>query len=170
MSKYGAYKINQEDEDNIERFKTMFYVIIVLLIFNVFFSPILVNGYSMENTLKDRQPLIIYKINETYEYNDILVVYGGHNIPNEKYIIKRVLGLPGDLVEIRDGKFFRNKKEILEPYIKEPMETENFMPPYIIPEGQIFIMGDNRNKSGDSRQYGAFLKSDILGKVISNLK
>ncbi|MGB5823986.1 MAG: signal peptidase I [Proteocatella sp.] len=168
MNKVQAYKINQEDEDNIERFKTMFYVILVILTFNIFFSPIVVNGYSMENTLKNNQPLMIYKIVTNCEYNDIIVVYAGHNIPGSTYIIKRVLAVSGDLVEIHDGKFFRNEEEIFEPYIKEPMETEGFMPAYIIPEGEIFLMGDNRNESGDSREYGTFSQKDIVGKIICN--
>lgn len=162
-----TYKLNQEDEDNIERFKTMFYVILVILIFNIFFSPIVVNGYSMENTLKNNQPLIIYKLADHYEYNDILVVYSGHNIPEGEYIVKRVVALPGDIVEIHDGKFFRNGKEVTEPYIKEPMETEGYLPTYKIPKGRIFLMGDNRNQSGDSREYGPFLQKDVIGKIIA---
>lgn len=163
------YKISQEDEDNNERFKIMYYVISIITIFSMFFLPVSVSGYSMENTYKDHQPLIVFKLFFNYEYNDILVVNAKDRIPGEKYIIKRVCALPGDVVEIKNGKFYRNKIRITEPYIKEPMNVNQFIPPYIIKNNEVFLMGDNRNQSGDSRDYGPFQKNDVVGVVITSV-
>jgi len=161
-----VYKIFQEDEDNENRFKIMYYVIMIITVFSMFFSPVSVSGSSMEDTFVNRQPLIIFKLFLNIEYNDVLVVYAGDNIPGEKYIIKRVCALPGDLVEIKNGKFYRNKIRITEPYIKEPMSKNQIMSPYYIKNNEVFLMGDNRNQSSDSREYGAFQKKDVYGRVI----
>ncbi|WP_051188536.1 signal peptidase I [Proteocatella sphenisci] len=161
-----VYKIFQEDEDNKERFKIMYYVIMIITAFSMVFLPVSVSGSSMEDTFKNRQPLLVFKLFLRYEYKDILVVYAGDNIPGEKYIIKRVCALPGDLVEIKNGKFYRNQIHITEPYIKESMSKNQIMPSHYIKNNEVFLMGDNRNQSMDSREYGAFQKNDVAGKVI----
>ena len=160
------YTVFQEDDDNAERFKIMYYVIFIITLFSIFFSPVAVKGYSMEDTLRNRQPLIVYNFVFSYNYNDILVVYAGNNIPGEKYIIKRVCALPGDKIEIKNGKFYRNDIRISEPYIKEPMSKNQVVPPYIMKNNEIFLMGDNRNQSGDSRDFGPFKTDDVKGRVI----
>ena len=160
------YTVFQEDDDNAERFKIMYYVIFIITLFSIFFSPVAVKGYSMEDTLRNRQPLIVYNFVFSYHYNDILVVYAGNNIPGEKYIIKRVCALPGDKIEIKNGKFYRNDIRISEPYIKEPMSKNQVVPPYIMKNNEIFLMGDNRNQSGDSRDFGPFKTDDVKGRVI----
>lgn len=160
------YTVFQEDDDNAERFKIMYYVIFIITLFSIFFSPVAVKGYSMEDTLRNQQPLIVYNFVFSYNYNDILVVYAGNNIPGEKYIIKRVCALPGDKIEIKNGKFYRNDIRISEPYIKEPMSKNQVVPPYIMKNNEIFLMGDNRNQSGDSRDFGPFKTDDVKGRVI----
>ena len=160
------YTVFQEDDDNAERFKIMYYVIFIITLFSIFFSPVAVKGYSMEDTLRNQQPLIVYNFVFSYHYNDILVVYAGNNIPGEKYIIKRVCALPGDKIEIKNGKFYRNDIRISEPYIKEPMSKNQVVPPYIMKNNEIFLMGDNRNQSGDSRDFGPFNTDDVKGRVI----
>ena len=160
------YTIFQEDEDNAERFQIMYYIIFIITVFSIFFSPVSVKGYSMEDTLKNQQPLIVYNFVFNYNYNDILVVYAGNNIPGEKYIIKRVCALPGDKIEIKNGKFYRNDMRINEPYIKEPMSKNQVIPPYIMKNNEIFLMGDNRNQSGDSRDFGPFKIDDVKGRVM----
>lgn len=160
------YTVFQEDDDNAERFKIMYYVIFIITLFSIFFSPVAVKGYSMEDTLRNQQPLIVYNFVFSYHYNDILVVYAGNNIPGEKYIIKRVCALPGDKIEIKNGKFYRNDIRISEPYIKEPMSKNQVVPPYIMKNNEIFLMGDNRNQSGDSRDFGPFKTDDVKGRVI----
>lgn len=160
------YTVFQEDDDNAERFKIMYYVIFIITLFSIFFLPVAVKGYSMEDTLRNQQPLIVYNFVFSYHYNDILVVYAGNNIPGEKYIIKRVCALPGDKIEIKNGKFYRNDIRISEPYIKEPMSKNQVVPPYIMKNNEIFLMGDNRNQSGDSRDFGPFKTDDVKGRVI----
>ena len=70
------------------------------------------------------------------------------------------------LLQFRNGKFYRNDIRISEPYIKEPMSKNQVVPPYIMKNNEIFLMGDNRNQSGDSRDFGPFKTDDVKGRVI----
>lgn len=86
------------------------------------------------------------------------------NYNEESYWIKRVIGEPGDLLEYIDGKVHRNGKELEEDYIKEdmlfPFET------IVVPENHVFVMGDNRNGSRDSRDIGSIPFENVIGKVL----
>lgn len=102
----------------------------------------------------------IMTLNETsYQRGDIVVAQD-----DEGYVVKRIVGLPGDRVMVADGALFLNGKYASEPYILEPMEY--LMAPVVIPEGQVFLLGDNRNISDDdhlTRQ--ARPMRDVVGKV-----
>lgn len=83
--------------------------------------------------------------------------------------IKRVIGLPGDHVEIKDGKVYINEKELDEPYLKEGVITEASQGAFtniVVPEGTVFIMGDNRGNSTDSRHFGCIPLEKIESKVL----
>ena len=84
---------------------------------------------------------------------------------DEDQIIKRVVGLPGDHLEMKNNQLYRNGELLKEDYIKEPMEgNEDFS--YDIPEGKVFVMGDNRNHSVDSRMIGYVdFDEDVVGRV-----
>ncbi|QOR66314.1 signal peptidase I [Cytobacillus suaedae] len=77
--------------------------------------------------------------------------------------IKRVIGLPGDQIEIRDRKIYRNGEMLVEPYILEEMEIS--FEPVEVPEGAVYLMGDNRNYSNDSTEVGPYPISNIIGEV-----
>lgn len=83
----------------------------------------------------------------------------------EDQIIKRIVGLPGDRLEMKDNQLYRNGQLLNEDYINGPMEgNEDFS--YDIPEGKIFVMGDNRNHSVDSRNIGYIDFDDqVVGRV-----
>ncbi len=95
----------------------------------------------------------------------------------DKYIIKRVIGTPGDVLDFvapsadngYKAQFFINGKLQKEDYIREPMEIPQTTS-YKVGKNEIFAMGDNRNQSSDSRYYGAFNYDDIKGKVVLELK
>ena len=140
-------------------------VVIVVLIRTFLVTPVIVSGDSMVPTLKDRQLLLLNKIN--YKFNDIsrfdIVVIKIDN----KEIIKRVIGLPGENVEYRDNSLFIDGHELLNNY---NFDTDNFSLKNIcncdkIPEDKYLVLGDNRGVSADSRIIGLIDKDNIEGNV-----
>ncbi|MFP4083391.1 MAG: signal peptidase I [Desulfonatronovibrio sp.] len=101
------------------------------------------------------------------QFQDIIVF----EFPEDpsKDFIKRVVGLPGDVIEIKDKKFYRNGQSIHEDYIqhrdRRVVDKRDDFGPYTVPEDSYFVMGDNRDESYDSRFWGAVDREDILGKA-----
>lgn len=134
-------------------------IIVVLLFKQFLFAPIRVNGDSMYSTLKNNDIMILDKVH--YRHNDIkrfdiVVVDADYEL-----LIKRVIGLPGEKIEVKNNKLYINGK-----YIKQNFKykkTEDFS--YKIPKGKYFVMGDNRTNSLDSRYFGAFKRKQIIGKT-----
>ena len=113
----------------------------------------------MMKTLHDKDVMILdrisYRVSDIDRF-DIVVVDEG-----SEYIIKRVIGLPGEEVSCEDGKLFVNGKEIKDSY--GIGLTDDFV--FEVPKGEYFVLGDNRENSMDSRYFGSFKKEDILGKT-----
>jgi signal peptidase I len=141
-------------------------LVLAFLIRQFLFAIFMVDGQSMVPTLQDRERLIVNKLVyhlHSPQYNDILVFkYPGDT---SKDFIKRVIGLPGDKIEVHDYKIFRNGKELSEPFIAEPTAPNNQV--YTVPPGTIFVMGDNRNYSKDSRDpsVGYVPDANIVGRA-----
>lgn len=101
------------------------------------------------------------------QFQDIIVF----EFPEDpsKDFIKRVVGLPGDVVEIRDKKFYRNGKSVHEDYVQHRdrriVDKRDDFGPYTVPEDSYFVLGDNRDESYDSRFWGSVEREDILGKA-----
>ncbi len=129
-------------------------------------QPARVNGYSMFPTFNDKQLTIIEKITNKAKYNrnDVIVFKG-----NNEYLIKRVIGLPGDKVKIENGMIYINGEEFTEDVYPNLIgyagRAENEI---TLTEKEYFVMGDNRENSLDSRyeQIGNVNTSDIIGRVI----
>ena len=121
----------------------------------------LVPSASMENTLLTNDQIVT--MNESaYQRGDIIVY---RDPVDNGYNVKRIVALGGDTVEVHSGVLFINEQYVSEPYIYELMEYV-IQPPIIIPEGHVFVLGDNRNISDDghsSRE--AIAESLIIGKV-----
>lgn len=134
---------------------------IALLIKFFVFSPIKVNGTSMEPNLKNGDIMILneigYRLNGVKRF-DIVVI----NTDGEK-IIKRIIGLPGERIEYRNDKLYVNDEEVIENFAHG--DTKDFTLIEEIPKDYYFVMGDNRGNSKDSRVIGPIHKSKIVGKT-----
>ena len=135
-------------------------VIVLVLLFKKFVaSPIKVNGNSMFKTLHDGDVMILNIIG--YRFSDIKRVYIVVVDEGDEYLIKRVIGLPGETIEYKNSKLYVNGKNIKDEYGNG--ETSDFK--VVVPVGKYFVLGDNRTNSLDSRYFGAFQKKKILGKT-----
>jgi signal peptidase I len=132
---------------------TVFLLVILGLVaaFFPFFKMAVVKGESMIPTLRPGQRVLTshaYWLVGSVKVNDIIVL---KEEKSQDYFIKRVVGLPGDKIPWSNGP------------INWPIDRGQF----VVPEGRIYVMGDNLNHSDDSRKFGAFLQSNILGKVMT---
>lgn len=128
-----------------------------------------VSGESMENTLDDGDQLIVDKI--TYRFRDPerfdIIVFPFHYKENT-YYIKRIIGLPGETVQIADGMIYIDGKILEESYGREVMQDPGIAAePITLGEDEYFVLGDNRNQSSDSRDpsVGLIHKDEIIGRA-----
>lgn len=147
--------------DLVEVIGTALVLTFVLLIF---IQPSIVDGRSMYPTLHDNDKLILWKLG-SIDRNDI-VVFDSHDMDNNKYV-KRVIGIAGDEIVIKDSIVTVNGTTLDETYINEP--TFNGDISLTVPDGEIFVLGDNRNHSNDSRAFGTVKLNDVDGKMVFNL-
>lgn len=142
----------------------VFTLLIYLLVRTFLFENYRVIGRSMEPTLENDQFLVVnklgYRLHEPRRGD--IIVFNDRGTGNRK-LIKRVIGLPGEILGIRDGQVFINDRLLEEPYITIPGNTSQ--PPSAIPEDQYFVMGDHRTNSSDSRSWGVLPRERILGKA-----
>lgn len=137
-------------------------VFVLYLIFMHFKQPVVVTGNSMNPTLTNGQILFTTKdfTQDDLHYNDV-IYFNSHDTHNKRYI-KRIVGLPGDTVQIKNGVFYRNGEEIKEnlPLMRNPGCAKSEI---VLGKEQYFVLGDNRNNSNDSRLIGPIEFSDICG-------
>ncbi|MGE5398205.1 MAG: signal peptidase I [Chitinophagales bacterium] len=105
----------------------------------------------------------IYRFKEP-QRGDIIVFNPPAYIKSEYDFVKRIVGLPGEKVEVKEGKVFINDQPLNEPYLSEPLNYE--FGPVVVPDNDLFVMGDNRNNSYDSHLWDQWLSSDrVIGKA-----
>lgn len=161
-----------------------------LLIGIFIIQPTKVMGHSMDPTLHDQQRIFISKISHTFnlepQYGDIVILDSRvdrertfaddlvehplislftHEEDNQTIYVKRVIGKPGDVLEFKNHQVIRNGEPLNEPYLNETMNYSS-SEKLTVPTDHIFVMGDNRNNSKDSRNIGFIPIDHVLGKKI----
>ncbi|MCW2278439.1 signal peptidase I [Heliophilum fasciatum] len=129
------------------------------------FQPFYIPSASMEPTLRPLDRIIVSKINYWFHppaHSDIIVFK--FPVDPSRDFVKRVIGVGGDTVEVRNNQLIRNGEVVAEPYLA-PLQMKNFGP-VKVPEGQYFVMGDNRNFSDDSRYWGFVPDENVIGKAV----
>lgn len=140
-------------------------VLIALVIRTFVLVFVWVDGDSMRDTLHNREYMLVTRIEYYFsspKRQDIIICYFEGESKSVRFV-KRIIGLPGDTVEIREGAVLVNGQALVEDYIKYP-KKENIAP-FTVPQGQYFVMGDNRANSRDSRIVGCITREDIIGHV-----
>ena len=142
--------------------------IVVLLIVFKLFPPYRVSGDSMNQTIKDKA-FGFGTIFFTPEYGDIVVLHGDADKTNGSDFIKRIVGKPGDVLEITDGVIVRNGEKIDEPYAYYDPEVVSYgdlTQRIELKEGEYLVMGDNRYHSMDGRYFGPISRSEMKCKML----
>lgn len=176
----------------------LFILFITILILSrwLIWSPVTVDGHSMDPTLQDKEHLIMLKTTGIERF-DIVVVSEKDETGEEKLIVKRIIGMPGDTIRYEKDTLYINDKQVDEPYLdsyKAAFAKDKLQSTYSynvqfqtialaasaftmdasgqdtftveIPEGQYYLLGDDRLVSKDSRSVGTFEKSAIKGEVV----
>ena len=144
--------------------ETLVLAVVLYFIIQTLTQRIKVESSSMEPTLFSNDYVVVnrlaYKLGEPHRGD--IIVFKFPPDPTQIPYIKRVIGLPGDQVQIKSGKVFVNGVLLNEPYLKV---TTNGSGEWTVPEGHLFVMGDNRNNSSDSRSWGWVPLGNVLGKA-----
>src|SRR5216684_1668213 len=138
---------------------------IVIIIF--FYQPVKVEGTSMTPLISDQERIFINKFVYRFdpiERGDVVVFW--YPLDRSKSFIKRVVGLPEDTVEIREGRVYLNGKLLPEPYVPPESADVGSLPSTRIPNGEYFVMGDHRTSSNDSRILGPVPRKLKYGKAV----
>ena len=154
--------------------KTILVAFIVAFICREFlFAPTIVRGESMEPTFEDQNKVILSKISEIQRF-DMIVFHAPDS--DERYI-KRVIGLPGDSIEVKDDVLYINGKIYEEPYLEGNKDAdllgkltgdftlEDLTGKSTVPQHSLFVLGDNRLNSKDSRIFGFISENSVIGEV-----
>lgn len=147
----------------------VFTLLAVMIVTSFFFRHSIVDGSSMQNTLQDGDHLIICDLFYTPDYGDI-IVFEDTESPERKALVKRIIGLAGDTVEIKsDGSVLVNGTELSEEYVYIDTSSGTYTDAeqiFTVGEGEVFVLGDHRNVSADSRRFGTIDEDTILGRAI----
>lgn len=148
----------------VEVLQTVVLALVLYFLIDSVLARVRVENISMEPTLQPGEFLLVNKL--AYRLGDVshgdVVIFHYPLNPNEDYI-KRVIGLPGDEVTVQNGQVMVNGKLVVEPYIMAPPHYNNT---WIVPEGHLFVLGDNRNSSSDSHNWGFVPYENLVGKAL----
>lgn len=157
--KYDGLKYSWLKE--AEKFSLLLLIVFLTFRFVIGFS--LVRGDSMKGTLYNKEAVMFLRLHSKYEKGDVVCV----KVPSGGYYVKRIIATQGDTVDIRGGKVYVNEQCLEEPYVTGTTSSQGEFVKYplTLKEGEIFIMGDNREESTDSRTFGVVGERQIKGKL-----
>jgi signal peptidase I len=147
-----------------ELFQTALIALVLFVAINLLTARIRVEGISMEPTLKDGQFVVVNRLAYRWqepERGDIIVFHFPSD-PTRRFI-KRVIGLPGDVIAVHDGQLDINGVTLEEPYISE---APRYQGDWRLSPTEVFVLGDNRNNSSDSQNWGPLPVDEIIGKAV----
>ena len=158
-----------EEKTNWGRFfldvvETVVLAVILFIGINAVSARVRVDGFSMRPTLDDGEFLLVNKL--SYKWNDFsrgdIVVFHFPLNPEEE-LIKRVIGLPGDHVVVRNSRVYVNDELVQEGYIEQaPLYTGE----WFVTQDHLFVLGDNRNNSNDSKDWGMLPMENVVGRAV----
>jgi signal peptidase I len=142
-------------------------VVIAFLMVVFLYQPVKVEGTSMQPELLDQERIFVNKF--VYHFEEInrgdIVVFWYPKDPSKSFI-KRVVGIPGDVVSIRDGRVYINGRLLEERYVPQGYQDLDSYPAMRVKEGHYYVLGDHRNASNDSRSWGFVPRRYIYGKAV----
>lgn len=160
---------DQPKGKNLKRFildllETLILAVVLFLVINAVSARVRVDGFSMRPTLEDGEFILVNRL--AYKFGEPkrgeIIVFRSPVVPDED-LIKRVIGLPGDEVEIHDGQVYINGSLLDEPYIAaSPVYSGRWQ----VVAGYLFVLGDNRNDSSDSHSWGLVPLPNVIGRSI----
>jgi signal peptidase I len=143
-------------------------VLIAVVVILFLYQPVRVEGTSMMPALVDQERIFINKFAYRFGISDIqrgdTVVFWFPGDPSKSFI-KRVIGIPGDRVQVTDGQVSVNERPLDEPYVPEAYRDHVSTPPRVVPPGEYYVLGDHRSSSNDSRMWGTVARHYIYGKA-----
>jgi signal peptidase I len=148
----------------VDILETLVLSVVLFVSINMISARIRVDGASMEPTLVSGEYVIVNRIGYRLgspQRGDIIVFHFPRD-PKEEYI-KRVIGLPGDDIEVKNNAVYVNGQRLDESYLKV---TTNYIGTWRVPTGQLFVLGDNRNNSSDSHDWGTVPMDYVVGKAV----
>jgi signal peptidase I len=137
---------------------------VLFLVINTLSARVRVENVSMKPTLQPGEFLLVNRVAYKLGNPSIgdIIVFHAPGVSEMDYI-KRIVGLPGDMVRVSEGTVTVNDRALYEPYLADP---PNYSGEWIVPEGEYFVLGDNRNNSSDSHLWGFVPREDIVGKAL----
>ncbi len=148
----------------VDILETLLLSVVLFFLINAVSARIRIDGSSMEPNLHHGEFVIVSKINYKIgepERGDVVVFDFPRNITQE--YIKRVIGLPGEEIKIEDGQVYVNGVALTEPYLKMEPRYEG---EWLVQENELFVLGDNRNNSSDSHNWGMVPMDNIVGEAL----
>jgi signal peptidase I len=144
-------------------------IVIAVIVIIFVYQPVKVEGTSMMPSLVDQERIFVNKFIYRFglgqiERGDLVVFW--YPADNSKSYIKRVVGIPGDVVEIDRGTVILNGRHLREEYVPEEYRDSYTMEPRKVGPAEYFVLGDHRNSSNDSRTWGPVPRGDIYGKAV----
>ena len=157
------------EAQNMRRFfldivETLVLAVILFVGINAVSARVRVDGFSMRPTLEDGEFVLVSKL--TYMFGDFergdIIVFHFPLDPSEE-LVKRIIGLPGDNILVKDQQVYVNGQLLDEPYINQaPLYSGS----WTVPEGHLFVLGDNRNNSNDSKDWDMLPQGNVVGKAV----